>query len=62
MVKFKHNDFMNIALSFLSGGAEDVCNNLEKYGVITHNADGTYKAFNEVFEQIYELRVCENDK
>lgn len=59
MMKFKHNDFVNIVLSFLSGSVEDVCNNLEKYGIITRNTDGTYKAFNEVLEQIYEFHMPE---
>lgn len=61
-MKYKWNDFTNIAIAFLSGSVKDVCNNLEKYGIITRNEDGTYKAFNEVLEQIYELHVCEDDK
>ena len=61
MIKFEHNDFINIAPFFFSGGVEDVCNNLEKYGIITRNTDGTYKAFNEVLEQVYELRACEDN-
>ena len=58
-MKLKHNDFVNIALAFLSGSVEDVCKNLEQYGIITRNADGTYKAINEVLEQIYEFHVPE---
>lgn len=48
-----------ISGAFLSENIKDTCCYLEQCGVCTKNADGTYKMFNEVMEQIYNLHIHE---
>lgn len=57
MLRYRNGDFLCVASAFLSENIEDTCNCLEQCGVSIKNADGTYKTFNEVMEQIYSLHV-----
>ena len=61
MLSVRNGTLTYIAGAFLSKNIEDACNCLEKCGVSVKNADGTYKTFNEVMEQIYSLHVHADD-
>jgi peroxiredoxin len=61
MLRLSNGDFVHIAGAFLSDDMDITCNRLEQYGITVKNEDGTYKAFNEVMEQIYSLHVHEGE-
>lgn len=61
MLRKRNGDFFLVTGAFLSEDIEDTCDCLKQCGVQTKNADGTYKAFNEVMEQIYSLHVHEGE-
>ena len=59
MLSVRNGILVYVSGAFLSENIEDTCNCLEQCGVLTKNADGTYKSFNEVMEQIYNLHIHE---
>jgi len=59
MLRYRNGDFLYVVGAFLSENIEDTCRCLEQCGVLAKNADGTYKMFNEVMEQVYNLHVHE---
>ena len=61
MIRKSNGDFFLITGAFLSENIEDTCNCLNQCGVQTQNKDGTYKTFNEVMKQIYDLHVHEGE-
>ena len=61
MLRLSNGDFLHIAAAFLGENMDVTCNRLEQYGIKVKNEDGTYKAFNEVMEQIYDLHVYEGE-
>ena len=57
MSMIKNSDLRCLSTAFLSDTIDETEKYLTHIGVIVKNPDGTYKAFNEVMEQIYALSV-----
>lgn len=61
MLRLSNGDFLHIASAFLGENMDITCNRLEKYGIQVKNEDGTYKAFDEVMDQVYSLHAHEGE-
>ena len=59
MLSVRNGTLTYISEAFLSENIEDTCSCLEQCNIQTKNADGTYKTFNEVMQQIYRLHIHE---
>lgn len=57
MLSVRNGVISSIAAAFLSENIEDTCKCLAQCGITTQYSDGTYKTFDEVMQQIYELHL-----
>lgn len=61
MLSKRNGTLTYIIGAFLSENIEDTCYCLKQCNIQTKNEDGTYKTFNEVMEQIYNLHIHEGE-
>lgn len=59
MLSVRNGTLAYVSGAFLSENIEDTCYWLSQCGVNAKNNDGTYKTFDEVMQQIYELHIHE---
>ena len=57
MLSVRNSVISSIAAAFLSENIQDTCICLNECGIVTNNEDGTYKTFDEVMRQIYNLHL-----